>query len=105
MGAPQARSRVTLAQLLDEIVRERAIELGEPVGIVLQQEVLRVERGLEIVVAGMLALGQKRRDLGRFPSRAALSGRQIVLDDSERPTDLLSRVVEVRGQADRALPK
>ena len=60
---------MALAQLLDEIVGERAIDVGEEIGILCEQVLQGVERGLEVVVVGMHAYAQALRDLGPFSVR------------------------------------
>ena len=58
-----------LEQLLDAIVRGRAIDVGEHVGSLRQQVTRRAERGLPVVVTEVRAGATALRDLAPFPSR------------------------------------
>jgi len=59
---------LALAQLFDELIQERAIDVGEHVGILRRSVAQRVGRCLEVVVAGVYPDAKARRDVGSFPS-------------------------------------
>jgi hypothetical protein len=62
-GAARASARVALAQLLDEILTEGAIDIGDHVGVLCEGVSQRVERGLKAVVVGAHVDAKASRDL------------------------------------------